>query len=200
MGGATLTRFLLAALVGATLYTASLVVWPIQHIAVAGTDHLNRNQVLELANLYPGDPWLWATNRKLSALRQNPWVLTARLDRPRIGEVRIILHERVPVATLTTPNGPVGLAADGTRLPGAAATGPRIEGFGDDRTLEALHIVQLLPTAERISYSPAGFTVDWEGKRLWIRDADNLRVWLPRVKKMRVNKVAIYPWGVSIRQ
>jgi len=61
-------------------------------------------------------------------------------------------------------------------------------------------IAALLPTAKRIDYNPAGFTVDWEGRHLWIRNLENLRVWLPRVNTMRGNDVAIYSWGVSIRR
>ena len=200
MGGAALSRFVLAVLLGATLYVASLVVWPVERVEVAGNAHLDRERVLQLADLYPGDPWLWATQGRLEALRSDPWVLEARLERPRVGAVRIVVRERVPVATLETPEGPVGLAADGTRLPGAVPVGPVVEGFGEDRTLEALQIAQLLPAAERIGYSPAGFTVDWEGRHLWIRNLENLRVWLPRVKEMRGNDVAIYSWGVSIRR
>ncbi len=200
MGGAALSRFVLALLLGATLYVASLVAWPIERVEVAGNAHLERARVLELADLYPGDPWLWATQGRLKALRNDPWVLEARLERPRVGAVRIVVRERVPVATLETPEGPVGLAADGTRLPGAQPTGPVIEGFGHDRTLEALQIAALMPTAKRIAYNPAGFTVDWEGRHLWIRNLENLRVWLPRVNMMRGNDVAIYSWGVSIRR
>jgi cell division protein FtsQ len=194
------SRLVLVLLLGATLYVASLVVWPVEQVVVAGHVHLDRQAVLALADLYPGDPWLWATNHSLARLRADPWVLEARLERPRIGVVRIVVRERVPVATLQTPAGLVGLAADGTRLPGAEPTGPVIEGFGEDRTLEALQIAALLPDAERISYNPAGFTVDWEGRHLWIRSLENLRVWMPRVNMIRGNDVAIYSWGVSIRR
>ena len=195
-----MSRLVLAFLLGATLYVASLVAWPIEQIEVVGIAHLERARVLEVADLYPGDPWLWATSGRLEALRNDPWVLEARLERPRVGAVRIVVRERVPVATLATAEGSVGLAADGTRLPGAEPTGPLIEGFGNDRTLEALQIAALLPTAERIAYNPAGFTVDWEGRHLWIRNLENLRVWLPRVNMIRGNDVAIYSWGVSIRR
>ena len=200
MGGALVSRALLLGLLAATLYVASLVLWPIERVEVEGAAHLERARVLALANLYPGDPWLWATPQKLAALRREPWVREAVLERPRIGVVRIVLRERTPVATLATPAGTVGLAADGTPLPGAEATGPVIEGFGGDRTLQALEIARLIPEAERIRYDPAGFTVDWGARQLWVRSLENLRVWLPRVNMLRGNDVAIYSWGVSIRR
>ncbi len=195
-----MSRVLLLGLLVATLYVASLVVWPIERVEVSGTAHLERTQVLALSDLYPGDPWLWATSRRLAKLQREPWVLEARLERPRVGVVRIVVRERAPVATLVTPEGSVGLAADGTRLPGAEPTGPVIEGFGGDRTLEALEIARLLPEARRIRYDPAGFTVDWGARQLWVRSLENLRVWLPRANMLRGNDVAIYSWGVSIRR
>ncbi len=200
MGGAAVSRAVLLGLLLATLYVASLVVWPIERVEIQGLEHLDRAQVQARLDLYPGDPWLWAGAGRLRPLLEDPWVREARLERPRPGIVRVRVVERKPVATLVTPEGVVGLAADGTRLPGAEPTGPRIEGFGADRTLEALQIAALLPEAKRITYNPAGFTVDWEGRHLWIRNLENLRVWLPRVKMLRGNDVAVYTWGVSIRR
>jgi len=199
MGGTAVSRLILLGLLAATLYVASLVLWPIETVEIEGLAHLDRTAVQRSLDLYPGDPWLWAGSRHLERLRENPWVLEARLERPAPGYVRVRVTERKPVATLVTENGKLGLAADGTRLPDADPVEPEIEGFGTDRTLEALQIAALLPEAHRIAYSPAGFTVDWEGRHLWIRDLENLRVWLPRVKMLRGNDVAVYTWGVSIR-
>ncbi len=200
MGGAAISRLVLVLLLGVTLYIASLVIWPIEELYLDGNSHLDRGQILALTDIYPGDPWLWATNRKLRSLRDSPWVLEARMERPRIGVLRIVIRERVPVATLYTSEGPVGLAVDGTRLPGAKSSGPVIEGFGEDRTMEALQVAALIPAAEHITYNPAGFTVDWGGRRLWIRSLEYLRMWLPHVSSIRGSDVAIYSWGVSIRR
>ena len=200
MGGTALSRFILLGLLAATLYVASLILLPVQRVAVVGNLHLSRAEVVKSVGVYPGDPWLWAGSSRLSQLRANPWVARAQLLRPRIGEVVVEVSERRPVATLITPKGRFGVAADGTVLPGATPVGPEISGFGGDRLREALQIAALLPTASKISYDPTGFTVDWKGKRLWVHDLERLRVWLASADKIRGNEIAIYTWGVSIRQ
>jgi cell division protein FtsQ len=200
MGGTALSRLILLALLAALLYVASLVTLPVERVTVVGNQHLPRAAVVKAVGVFPGDPWLWAGQGRLAGLRRNPWIATAKLLRPRVGEVVIEVQERKPVATLRTPADSYGVAADGTLLPGAKRVGPLISGFGGDRLKEALQIAVLLPAARKISYDPTGFTVDWKGKRLWVQDLENLRVWLSRVNKIRGNEIAIYTWGVSSRQ
>lgn len=200
MGGAALSRAILIGLLAAVLYVASLTVLPVERVTVAGNQHLSRARVMAAVGVYPGDPWLWATPARLERLLQDPWVASASLQRPRAGEVVITIKERRPVATLQTPEGRFGVAADGTLLPGAPPREPLITGFGGDRLREALKIAALLPGVKNINYDPTGFTVDWKGRRLWIQDLENLQVWLSRVDMMQGNDIAIYTWGVSIRQ
>ena len=200
MGGTALSRLILLGLLAATLYAASLVLLPVQSVVVVGNHHLSRAEVLKSVGVFQGDPWLWAGSNRLEELRANPWVASAQLLRPRVGEVVVEISERKPVATLITPEERFGVAADGTVLPGAAPVGPEISGFGGDRLREALQIATLIPDASKISYDPTGFTVDWKGKRLWVHDLERLRVWLASADKIRGNEIAIYTWGVSIRQ
>ncbi|WP_457637010.1 cell division protein FtsQ/DivIB [Oceanithermus sp.] len=200
MGGTALSRVILIGLLAAVLYVASLVVLPVERVVVTGNHHLSRAEVLAAVGVYPGDPWIWATRAHIKDLLENPWVASAELQRPRVGEVVIAIEERHPVATLQTPSGTFGVAADGTLLPGAPPTEPLITGFGGDRLREALQIAALLPGVKKINYDPTGFTVDWKGKRLWIQNLDGLQVWRSRVDKMQGKDIAIYTWGVSIRQ
>jgi len=195
-----LSRLILLALLAALLYVASLVVLPVEEVRIVGVHHLKETQVENAVGVYPGDPWLWVGSSKLTTLLKNPWVLRASLSRPKVGLVVVKLVEREAVATLTTPQGKVGLAADATPLPGAKPVGPLISGFGRNRLREALQIAALLPAAESISYDPTGFTVNWEGRRLWIRSVSKLRAWLSRVNMMHGKDIAIYSWGVSVRQ
>jgi len=200
MGGTALSRIVLVGLLAAILYVASLVLIPVEKVVVVGNQHLGEAQVLAAVGVYPGDPWLWATPGRVRSLEQNPWVAGAVLRRPRLGEVVIEIQERQPVATLKTPEGSYGVAADATLLPGAKPREPVISGFGGDRLREALQIAALLPGVKNINYDPTGFTVDWKGRRLWIQDLKNLQVWLSRVDMMQGDDIAIYAWGVSIRQ
>jgi len=200
MGGTALSRLILLSLLAAILYVASLILLPIDTISVTGNQHLNQTEILAALDIYPGDPWLWATPARVSKLLNNPWVANAVLKRPQLGQVVIVVSERRPVATLKTPEGDFGVAADGTILPGAPPREPQITGFGGDRLREALRIAALLPGVKNINYDPTGFTVDWKGRRLWIQDLKNLQVWLSRVGTMQGNDIAIYTWGVSIRQ
>jgi len=200
MGGAALSRLILIGLLAATIYVASLVLLPVERVVIVGNQHLSRNEVMRVVGVYPGDPWLWATPARLEQLLQNPWVAAASLQRPHTGEVVITIKERRPTATLQTPEGRFGVANDGTLLPGAELHEPLITGFGGNRLHEALQIANLLPGVKKINYDPTGFTVDWKGRRLWIQDLKNLQVWLSRVDMMQGNDIAIYTWGVSIRQ
>jgi len=200
MGGATLSRVVMLGLLAATLYVASLILLPVENVLVTGNQHLSEAEVLAALDVYPGDPWLWATPGRAERLLENPWVASAQLKRPKPGKLLVVIEEREPVATLKTPEGSFGVAADGTLLPNAPAREPVISGFGGDRLHEALQIAALLPGVKNINYDPTGFTVDWKGRRLWIQDLENLQVWLSRVGNMQADDIAIYTWGVSIRQ
>ena len=200
MGKDTLSRIILISLIAAILYAASLVLLPVERVTVVGNQHLSRALIMDMVGIYPGDPWLWAHPTRAKQLLQNPWIDAAELQRPRIGEVVLIVKEHHPTATLITPKGSFGLASDGTLLPGAQPREPVISGFGGNRLREALKILELLPDVKKINYDPTGFTVNWKGRRLWIQDLENLQVWLSRVDVMQGNDIAIYTWGVSIRQ
>lgn len=122
-------RILLASLLAATLYVASLVLFPVEKIQVVGNKHLKEEDILARTRLYTGEPWLWIGPGRLYSLRQDPWVEDIRLEKPRVGEVVLVLRERQPLLPLA---GGDALATDGTLLPGgaSAAPGPIVEGQG----------------------------------------------------------------------
>ncbi len=195
-----MSRLLVVVLALATAYVASLVVLPIERVEVEGITHLTKPEVQRLTGLYPGESWLWATSFKLRALRADPWVKDARIERPSLGVVRVRVTERVPVATLVQGGERLGLAADGTVLPGAPRVGPEIQGFGPDRTREALEIARLFPDATSIHYTPAGFSVNWQGRKLWAPDARSLRAVADRARMSASTEYYAYAWGVSLRR
>lgn len=197
LGGGPLTRLLLFALALATVYSASLVVFPIHTVEVSGLKHLTKPGVEAATSLFPGKPWLWVTAGDLDTLKQNPWVLAAHLTRPSVGVVHIQVQERTPAAILDQ-DGKKSLAADGTVLPGGALTGPVISGFGRDRLKGALSLLAVFPGSSAIYFTPAGYTVHWRGRIFWASDTELLRTMANRVRMEPDARVALYSWGVSL--
>ncbi|MFN3179170.1 MAG: FtsQ-type POTRA domain-containing protein [Thermus sp.] len=192
MGG---MRVLLALLLAATLYVASLVLFPVEHIAVAGNKHLKTEEILARTRLYVGEPWLWIGASRLQDLRQDPWVAEARLEKPRVGEVLLVLREREPFLPLADGN---ALATDGTLLPGGArlAKGPRVEGQGPLPVQDLLALARAYPEAIRLRYTPAGFWVETPQGVAFAPEARLL------VKYAQAGgpkgRVYLYSWGVSV--
>ncbi len=188
-------KLVLASLFAATLYVASLVLFPVESVVVEGNRHLQKQEILARTQLHAGEPWLWVGNGHLKALRQDPWVAEARLEKPRIGEVRLILREREPFLPLADGN---ALATDGTVLPGGApmAKGPQVEGQGPLPVQDLLALARAYPEATRLRYTPAGFWVETPQGVAFAPEARLL------VKYAQAGapkgKVYLYSWGVSV--
>lgn len=188
-------RAVLAALVLATAYVASLVLFPVERVEVLGLKRLEREEVLARTGLLPGEPWLWVLPNRLVPLQKDPWVAEAMLEKPQIGVVRLRIREREPFLPLA--NG-AALATDGTLLPGGAplARGPRVEGQGPLPVPTLLALARAYPEASRIRYSPAGFWVDFPEGGLFAADA---RLLLEYAQAERPKgRIFLYSWGVSV--
>lgn len=174
--------------------------WPtVERLEVLGHEHLSRADVLRLANLAPGDPFLWVTRFRTGALLEEPWVLQARITRHWPDTVAVAVWERTPVLF----DGTVGYAADGTALPGVdpevAAALPRLEGWGTPRLDEALALLGMLGPREPrvITYGPEGFEVVLADAVLFTPSVDALRAQWSAFESQRGSRVSVYPWGVS---
>lgn len=149
-------RAVLAALVLATAYVASLVLFPVERVEVLGLKRLEREEVLARTGLLPGEPWLWVLPNRLVPLQKDPWVAEATLEKPQIGVVRLRIREREPFLPLA--NG-AALATDGTLLPGGAplARGPRVEGQGPLPVPTLLALARAYPEARGSATAPRAF-------------------------------------------
>lgn len=174
--------------------------WPtVERLEVLGHDHLSRHDVLRLANLAPGDPFLWVTRFRVGALLDDPWVAQVRVTRHWPDTVAVAVLERTPVLF----DGELAYAADGTRLEGVredvAAGLPRLEGWGTPRLTEALALLDMLRARDPrvITYGPEGFEVVLADAVLFTPSVDALQAQWSAFESQRGSRVSVYPWGVS---
>lgn len=207
-------RALLAALLLATIGVGSWVVLPIEEIEVVGHKQLSPSQVQQITGLKPGEPWLWAWPFRLEPLLQNPWVLSATLERPAPGRLRIVLQERTSVANILIGKKRLGLSRDGLLLPDAPPQTPLLEGRGEIPLSELLRLVQAFPEAKRIRYDVGGYQILGDKLNVWGKNAEELQDWakLRTISKSDAGPVLahptagsysaiyVYSWGVSARR
>lgn len=171
----------------------------VEFVTVEGARHHSPAAVAQLAKVHVGDAFLWVTRGRIKGLSQDPWVLNAVVVRDWPNHIYIAVREREPALT----DGVSTWADDGTVLHGATAgeTGelPRLEGWGEPRTGEALELLRLLkPFGVRvISYSPEGFEILLDDSELFTPDAQALRQQWSAFVSHRGGRIAVYPWGVS---
>jgi cell division protein FtsQ len=183
---------------GAALITSRFVP-SVERVAVSGNAHLAREQVLRLADVAPGDPFLWVTSYRMRHLIHDPWVLRLRVLRHWPDTISIALWERQPALT----DGATTWALDGTVLPDvgpdARAALPHLTGWGEPRLAEALVLLRLLTPygPEVISYTPEGFEIQLTGTSLFTPSAEALKQQWAAFESHRGGRVAVYPWGVS---
>lgn len=205
---------LLAALLLATIGVGSWVVLPIEEIEVVGHKQLSPSQVQQITGLKPGEPWLWAWPFRLGPLLKNPWVLSATLNRPAPGRLRIVLQERTSVANILIGKKRLGLSQDGLLLPDAPPQTPLLEGRGEIPLSDLLLLVQTFPEAKRIRYDVGGYQILGDNLNVWGKSAQELQDWvkLRRIGKSDASPVLahpavgsygtlyVYSWGVSARR
>ncbi|MCX7784019.1 MAG: FtsQ-type POTRA domain-containing protein [Meiothermus sp.] len=207
-------RAVLIALLLASLGIGSYVVLPIEQVEVAGNQQLSQAEVQRLTRLEPGRPWLWAWPHQLEPLHKNPWVKSAVLERPALGQLRIVLEERTSIASLIQGHQRYGLSSDGVLLPGAPARSPVLEGRGEIPMADLLLLIQTFPDAQRIRYNVAGYQVIAANLNIWGKNVRELQDWakVRRIGKSDASnplahpgaspesRIYVYSWGVSARR
>ncbi|MBA2667473.1 MAG: FtsQ-type POTRA domain-containing protein [Trueperaceae bacterium] len=185
---------LLVLLVGVTRF------WPIvERVEVLGAAHRTSGEIMRLADVAPGDPFLWVTSFRARALIRDPWVLQARITRHWPDTIAIAVRERVPVLS----DGERAWAIDGILLPGLAidahAVLPRIEGWGTERLDEVLTLLGMLEGygVEVITYTPEGFEILLSNAIVYTPTAEALQVQWSAFESQRGGRISVYPWGVS---
>ncbi|MBF6595647.1 MAG: FtsQ-type POTRA domain-containing protein [Thermaceae bacterium] len=209
----------------ATLGVASRVLLPVQKVEVVGNRHLTEAEVRAATGLEVGVPWLWVWPYKLAWLQKNPWIVSARLYKPKTAQVRIVLQERTAVASVAQGSSQVGLSADGVLLPGAAPQTPLIEAATGVNYREVLELVKIFPQAQLIHADAAGYLITGPNLNVWSSNVRELQDWakISRIgqseaarpqpqtapggtamtapahpdAKASVSRVSLYSWGVS---
>ncbi len=174
--------------------------WPIiERVEVLGHAHHTRERIMRLADIAPGDPFLWVTRFGLRDLERDPWVLHARVTRHWPDLIAIAVVERTPVLS----DGSLAWAIDGTLLPGVDAETrarlPRLQGWGTPRLDESLELLAMLTDygVEVITYTPEGFELELANAVLVTPSVEALRAQWSAFESQRGGRVAVYPWGVS---
>jgi hypothetical protein len=185
---------LLVALVGVTRF------WPlVERVEVIGNVHHDAATVMRLADVAPGDPFLWVTSFRVRGLVADPWVLHTRVTRHWPDTIAIGVQERVPVIS----DGARAWAADATLLPGLGpddhAALPRLGGWGTPRLEEALVLLAMLERygVRVITYTPEGFEIQLPNATVFTPSVDALRAQWSAFESQRGGRIAVYPWGVS---
>lgn len=177
-------------------------------VVVSGNAHYSAEEIMALAEVRPEDPLLWVHRWRARRLAEDPWILRARLIRRWPDTIFIHVWERQPAILM---EGRV-LALDSTVLGDApAAEDARaslaaglilVRGWGEDRSDEAIALVQLLEEYEPkvLSYSPGGFDIELEHGRLFTPDLEALKEHWSGFTSQQGKSVYVYPWGVSVQQ
>ncbi len=195
------TLMLLLLIILSALLIASRFYPKVERIEVSGMTHFSKEELLALANLAPQDPLVWVNRWRLRNLMANPWIYKARIIRHWPDTVSLTVWERQAVAT----DGVQTYALDGTVLPNVAEEVKeglvRIEGWGNDRSREALELVQLLAEYDLkvISYSPDGFDLRLAETTVFTPSLAALKEHWAGFVSQQGSKISVYPWGVSVK-
>lgn len=190
---------LVLALLALAITVGSHFVPRVTTVDVFGAQHLDSEQVMQVAGVRPGDPFLWINRWRVRGLEREPWIAQARVVRHWPDAITLSITERTPLVT----NGTTTWAGDGTVLPGVASDVRqelvRLEGWGPSRLSEALELAVLLEGRgiEVISYSPEGFEVQFGDGSLFTPSVEALRAQWASFAQHRGKRLAVYPWGVS---
>jgi cell division protein FtsQ len=194
------------AVLTAVLTTASRF-WPtVATIEVRGDGHYSRADIVALADVAAGDPLLWVTQWRVRGLANDPWVLQANVTRVWPDHLRIDVWERTPLARPAGVRPAFVWSEDGRRLPGPPSDVwtdlPVVDGWGRDRTAEALELLLLLKSrgVEVIEYGPEGFEIAMGNASVFTPSLEALRRHWAAVQSHDAGRLAVYPWGVSHKE
>jgi len=210
-------RAVLMVLFLASLGVASNVLFPIERVEVVGNYQLSATEVQKATGLEVGRPWLWAWDYKLRELAKNPWVKEVQLQRPALGQVRIVLRERTQVANIVRDGVRYGLSSDGVLLPNAAFKTPVLEGKGRPNLPDLMALIATFPQAKQIRYDSSGYQILEPNLNIWSANVRDLQRWakarrigkseaqalrspLPQNEGGNLEKLYVYSWGVSTRR
>jgi len=201
----TVTRWLAAVVVAAMVGAAATRFVPaIDTVRVVGNVHHDPADVMRIARVAPGDPFLWTTRVRVSRLANDPWIASASVEKRWPNRVTIVVTERTPVAWNGDVGAPTAWALDGTALPGTTpgdlASLPVVEGWGPTRLVEALAIVDLLRERDvaLVEWHPEGFTIHVGEIVVATPGIASLEASWAAVDGVEAGPASVYPWGASV--
>jgi len=191
----TVTLVLVAALGVALAFLASWLLLPVERVEVVGARTLTPTAVARLAGIYAGAPWLYAPFWAEGRLAQHPQVARVKIQRKSGGVLKITVEERKPLAVWEDPLGfpgqrKRGVVVDAEGRPLLLAQAPRSVKGPESELLTGLNLLLRYPKARSVTTGPAGYTLNFEKRRLWLARPD-----VPAPSPPRGH---VYAWGVSV--
>lgn len=172
----------------------------ITRIDIHNNQHYSQEEIMQLANISIGTPFLWINRWRLQKLEQDPWIASFSLVKYWPDRVSLTILERQPFMT----DGKEVFSNDGTLLPNAKSESQDLivfSGWGQARSSELLNLITLLHhqhlEPKMVSYTPAGFTVQFANRRLFTPSLEALRTHWSSFISQSGTRVYVYPWGVS---
>lgn len=195
-------RLLLAllAIVGATLLSNLAI--RVESISVSGNERVTEAQILAATGVKVGDPLLWVGRDQLARAAELPWIARIAAVRSLTGEVRIVVGERVPAATVIGDGVRFVVAADGVVLPEAEEPRLTIRGWGRDRVSESLAAAAYLEgvaDVQAIEYDPASIRLFTNLGIIRTPDLAALLHAGPAALRLPAVERSITSWGVAAR-
>ncbi len=133
----------IAAFFGGRVAMERLAVLPsfaVREIEVRGIEHADLDEILALAAVLPGEPWIGLDRATVRfRVQSHPWVQRARIHRPWVGRVRIQIQECRPIARIHVDGRKYGLCEDLRIVPDSPdQVGlPVIRDFGSGRAVDS---------------------------------------------------------------
>ena len=193
----TITHLLFVLLLVGLGFLASWIALPVERIEVTGARRLTPEAVARLGGLYAGAPWLYAPSWAERKIAAHPLVSEVKVRRAGRGVLRVELKEKEPFALWQDPLGFPGQHRQGVVLdprgrPLPLSHAPRVL-LGPESDLDAgLELLRRYPKARSVTVGPAGYTLNFGRRRLWLAR--------PEVPAPSPPRGHVYAWGVSIGQ
>ncbi len=172
----------------------------VTQVNVINNRYLSNEAIMRIANVDIGAPFLWISAWSLDALTNDPWIAQASVTKQWPNIVTISVEERRPFMT----DGEKVFAQDGTWLPNANSESPNllyVTGWGTKRSAELVKLVNMLKQQQlepkMVSYTPAGFTIQFANSRLFTPSLAALQTHWSSVQSLSGARISVYPWGVS---